>query len=282
MGLAIMVFIIVMSTLRINQHGYIKNFKKELDSDLIWDEYENFGRTLTSKEFSSLRIYNQKKKAIFIDIDVYRKHPFRLNEIRDDYQVYMPISRNESIEWTKNLNSDINLSVVCDKNDNRIGCDIRTHRNYDYKTLNYKTFDIIKTICKNPRKHKVYMKMDFDIFIDKQYINDVLSFMINNHKKRIYFGDPMANYNGKRKVAMNGKLYAITDTLMNDLCNCKIKTTRPGLEDYWFGRVLHKCLDKKKDKQNSIVLFRSNEKLIIHKKLIENSVKLQVGREIQT
>ncbi|PVU85726.1 hypothetical protein BB559_006850 [Furculomyces boomerangus] len=234
---------------------------------------------LSDEEFDEISWYSTIKNAIILSIHPHLKFIPNLYSIYEDYVLMMPLAKTESIRFTKNANSDLNLKTICDADDPRPECDVKTHRNYVYEELPKKTFDMVNLVCNSGLRYKVYAKIDFDVFVNKAYFHDVMKFMIDNHKRKIYYGDIMDSNSASRRIAMNGKFYAITDSLFEELCKCEFKEKDKGLEDFWFGQVLGWCIDKKRFKKGEkMVLLKSDESKVIHKNLYDQNVGLKIGR----
>ncbi|PWA00997.1 hypothetical protein BB558_002931 [Smittium angustum] len=67
----------------------------------------------------------------------------------------VPISKQESIEFFKNLYSDLNVMTICDADDNRNECDLRLTGNYQYNTLPQKVKEMFSVACNNLRCYKI-------------------------------------------------------------------------------------------------------------------------------
>ncbi|OMJ28321.1 hypothetical protein AYI69_g2202 [Smittium culicis] len=204
-----------------------------------------------------------------------------LIELKDDYLMMVPMNKNEDIEWVKNMYSDMNMVTICDSEDKRKGCDVTLKNSYPYEELPKKTLEMFQMLCRNQHDYKVYAKIDFDTFISKEYIYKVFKYMIDNYKKRIYFGDPMNKNDQGNGIAMNGKFYAFTSTVLADFCSCKVPVPSKGLEDMWFGTALSKCYqDKNIDASSQILYLKSKEDLIHHKEYKKKNVDFQIGRKV--
>ncbi|PVU92177.1 hypothetical protein BB559_003814 [Furculomyces boomerangus] len=234
---------------------------------------------LSDKEFNKISWLNHEINAIVLSIRPHLKFIPNLYSIYEDYVLLIPLAKTENINFTKNANSDLNLKTICDVDDPRPECDIKTHRSYVYEELPKKTYDMVNLVCNSGLRYKVYAKIDFDVFVDKAYFHDVMKFMIDNHKRKIFYGDPMNHNSATERMAMNGKFYAVTDTLFDELCGCDFTEREKGLEDSWFGETLGWCVDKKKYKKGEgMVLLKSDESKVIHKTYYNQNVGLKLGR----
>ncbi|OLY77972.1 hypothetical protein AYI68_g7991 [Smittium mucronatum] len=236
------------------------------------------GKT-SSQLFSYRKFYHEGFNGTFIRPR--KVLPPTLLSFRDDYLVLMPLSKNEDPVWSKNLYSDFNFVTICDKNDTRKDCDMHSPRLYNYYELPKKTFDMFNSFCETRahEQYKVILKMDFDIFIDKQYLYKVIDYMVENHNKRIYFGDPMGRSSDDNNIAMNGKVYGVTSNIISDYCSCTYRKPNTGLEDFWFGYAVGSCVKEKKyNVEDSLLYYHSLEHLIYHKKYQRNNVNYRSGR----
>ncbi|PVU88225.1 hypothetical protein BB559_005682 [Furculomyces boomerangus] len=154
----------------------------------------------------------------------------------------IPISKQESIEFFKNLYSDRNVMTICDADDNRKECDLRLTGNYQYNTLPQKVKEMLSVACNSLRGYKMYAKMDFDAYMKKDYVAKVIKFLTDNNERRIYYGNPIYRHD---QFFMGGNFYAFTEQLFNDYCSCDIPEPDNWAEDYWFGRELEKCVKSK-------------------------------------
>ncbi|OLY77971.1 hypothetical protein AYI68_g7990 [Smittium mucronatum] len=235
----------------------------------------------SSQIFSYRKFYHEGFNNTFIRPR--KLLPSTLVSLRDDYLAMIPMSKNEDPVWIKNLYSDFNIVTVCDMNDKRDGCDIRTSRNYNYHQLPKKTFDMFNYFCKTRahRKYKAIFKIDFDLFIDKQYFYKVVEYMVKNYDKRIYFGDPMGHSSDDGNIVMNGKVYGITSNIISDYCSCEHSDPNNGLEDVWFGDALGFCIKRKKyNVEDSVFYYHSLEHLIHHKEYRRGNINYRSGRKL--
>ncbi|OMJ17969.1 hypothetical protein AYI69_g7217 [Smittium culicis] len=201
-----------------------------------------------------------------------------LLDLRNEYVIIMPINAKEDPQFIFELYSDANLITVCDRGDERAFCDVIVDPINGYWDLPAKTFDMFNRLCEGIHEYKVFIKMDFDIFINKDYLYDVITFMAENSDKRIYFGDNNYVDSEFKQPVMNGKIYAITSKILQDYCTCDIEKPGTGLEDYWLGYTIHNCTDSKNYTQaDDIFQYKSHEKEIFHKKYGDYPVKISLG-----
>ncbi|OLY82755.1 hypothetical protein AYI68_g3116 [Smittium mucronatum] len=268
----------------------ILNFADEFPSYNIFnehrEEYNVYSSEIpvnktSSQIFGYRKFYHEGFNDTFIRPR--KEFPPTLISFRDEYLALIPMSKNEDPLWIKNVYSDFNIVTVCDKNDKRNGCDIRTSRNYDYNQLPKKSYDMFNYFCRTRahRKYKAIFKIDFDLFIDKQYFYKVVEYMVKNYDKRIYFGDPMGHSSDDSFIAMNGKVYGVTSNIISDYCSCRHYDPGNGLEDFWFGFTIGKCIKRKKyNVENSLYYYHSLEHLIYHKEYQRNNVNYRSGRAL--
>ncbi|OMJ12724.1 hypothetical protein AYI70_g8942 [Smittium culicis] len=120
--------------------------------------------------------------------------------------------------------------------------------------------------------------MDFDAYLDKKYVRNVLKFMIDNSEKRIYYGNPYMKKENN-VVFMGGNFYAFTQTLLNDYCTCKIPNIDMDYEDEWFGNVLSACTKSLDGGQKKEIKFMYNDmSKILHREYKGKGVELKLGR----
>ncbi|OMJ15116.1 hypothetical protein AYI69_g8315 [Smittium culicis] len=263
----------------------ITNHVKEIEMLELKHEFETkksaknelFTKT-SSKIFGLRTFYSSLYSSNFVK--PYKKVRESLLELSRDVLIIVPIGKLDDPEWIKNVYSDLNVITVCDNDDSREICDVKLPRNYTYKQLPKKTFDTLNLICGSEKQYKVFMKMDFDIFIDKSYMYEVLEFMLENQFSRVYFGDPMEEEREYKGVAMNGKVYAVTSKIVSDYCSCNNRDPDEGYEDSWFGYVIGRCVLKQNlALKDQTIHLHSKEQLIYHKNYINDSVNLFIGRK---
>ncbi|PVZ97697.1 hypothetical protein BB558_006335 [Smittium angustum] len=241
----------------------------------------------SSAELDSLEFDKVSYRDITLNSNIAfipRNKKLDMEEIFHEYLIIIPLAKTESIVWLRNLYSDLNLKILCDVDDLRSGCDIRTKNAYTYDTLPLKTYDMMKILCHSKDRYKAIVKMDFDIFINKFYFYNILKFLIKNSSRKIYYGDPMISNRVMMDLSMNGKVYAFTNPVLRDYCSCDIKRpTSGGLEDLWFGNNLIQCINSKnyKNKNEELFLLFSKEHHIYHKSFENNNVKLNTGSSVK-
>ncbi|PVU98680.1 hypothetical protein BB559_001377 [Furculomyces boomerangus] len=261
-----------------NSHSFKKNSKfpdfLEDQSDM---DFSNL-RQLDSLEFNKLTYHDIDRNSDTVFIP--RNKKLDLGEIFDDYLVIVPLAKSESITWLRNLYSDFNFKIMCDVDDLRPGCDIRSKYHYTYDMLPLKTFDMMKILCNTRDRYKAIIKLDFDIFLNKHYFYSIVKFLIKNSSRKIYFGDPMSKNSDKSSVCMNGKIYAFTNPILKDFCSCNIKRpTTGGMEDFWFGNKMTECINSKnyRNYKDRLFVLYSKEHHIYHKLFKNNDIKLTIG-----
>ncbi|OLY81000.1 hypothetical protein AYI68_g4901 [Smittium mucronatum] len=241
---------------------------------------QNPFKKTSSKLLDLRKFYNERFNGTFVRPP--KRIPKTLLSFRNDYLALIPLSRNEDPSWIKNLYSDLNFVSICDKNDTRELCDMYSPRLYSYYELTKKTFDMFNFFCKSGahKQYKVILKMDFDLFIDKKYLYEVLDYMVKNNDRRIYFGDPMI-VPGENGIAMNGKIYGVTSNIIDDYCSCSNPEPESGLEDLWFGYTIGNCIKGKKySLKDGLLYYNSLEHFIFHKKYKWGNVNYSSGRKL--
>ncbi|PVV03047.1 hypothetical protein BB560_002489 [Smittium megazygosporum] len=81
-------------------------------------------------------------------------------DLKDQYHIMVPLSDIEDIAFFKSFYNDLEVEIVCDKNDKRKSCDRHLSDNYSYYTLNKKTHELFQGYCNSEIKHKIIAKMD--------------------------------------------------------------------------------------------------------------------------
>ncbi|PVV01083.1 hypothetical protein BB560_004514 [Smittium megazygosporum] len=203
----------------------------------------------------------------------------KVYELYNDYIILVPMSKYEDVDFFKNfLHNDLNIFIVCDKDDFRAGCDANLDSNYSYTTLREKTHDMFSKYCMLGRTHNMVAKMDFDAIINKDYLFGLTKFISDNKEKRIYYGNPFFRKNG---VAMGGNFYALSKQLMKDFCSCEHSRSSGALaEDLWFGETLNNCIIQKNFSGTDAILHLfNNQDKILHKVYSSNGVSLSLGRQ---
>ncbi|OLY84417.1 hypothetical protein AYI68_g1418 [Smittium mucronatum] len=235
---------------------------------------------LSTHGFNALKIKDESKFVNYVRLPKEYYGPGKLSDLGEEYLVMVPISKVEDIVFLKNFYSDLNIKVICDLDDPREECDHHLPGNYKYGSLDKKTFDLFKYACENFKGYKMYAKMDFDAYLDKNYAYGVIKFMMDNSDKRIYYGNPYMDKKVK-KVFMGGNFYAITSPLMADYCSCNIPTPMSVPEDEWYGNVLTDCTKELNDGKNHQIQYMYNDmKKILHKEYRSSGVHLRLGRGV--
>ncbi|OLY84855.1 hypothetical protein AYI68_g972 [Smittium mucronatum] len=233
------------------------------------------------ESFNRIKRVDKDKKVDYVCLPKEYYGPGQLTDLGQDYLIMVPLSKVENIVFLRNFYSDLNLVVICDADDNREGCDYHLKGNYEYGTLGQKTFDLFDFACKNFPGYKLYAKMDFDAYLDKNYVHGVLKFMMDNIDKRIYYGNPYMKHE-HMIVFMGGNFYALNAPLMADYCSCKIPDPDMFFEDEWYGHVLTNCTRSIKDgKDHEIHYMYNNMDKILHKEYKAQGVHVKLGRNIQ-
>ncbi|PVV00965.1 hypothetical protein BB560_004634 [Smittium megazygosporum] len=237
---------------------------------------------LTNEELKNLTYFDKRNKVNMLPTPI-MKHNHSIIELFDDYLITLPIADYESIQWVKNIYSDMNIKIICDGNDSREDCDIKLGQKYDYDTLYKKTYFSMDYICKNiynktDKKIKFFAKMDFDVMVNKNYLYSVIKFISDNSHLRIYFGNssPLRDREG---VEMNGQFYAISGALLDEYCSCNIPEAQGNGEDLWFALALHKCIaDKYPPEERRMFYIENSRDWVKHAKYIDKGVQLVLGR----
>lgn len=233
---------------------------------------------MTDKEFEET-IVEAKGLAYGNKIEM-PKYNYTMNmlEIYNDYLLLVPLSGFEDIRFYKSIYRDMNMLFICDKGDERNGCDIYLDKTYDSSTLKEKTFEIFESYCLQEKQFKVVAKVDSGSIIDKFYLYQIVKFMADNSDKRIYFGNPVYLDFG---AAMTSRFYAMTQSLMDEYCSCEHPLLDVESEDMWFGKTLNNCLKSKNYKTgNSINLLTCDLKYIEHNTLEHPGVSIKIGSDI--
>ncbi|PVV05317.1 hypothetical protein BB560_000165 [Smittium megazygosporum] len=237
---------------------------------------------LTDEELYKQMYFDERNQVYMLPTPV-RKHNHSIIELYDDYLITLPIADYESIEWIKNLYSDVNIKVICDGHDNRKGCDIKLDQKYDYNSLYKKTYFSMDYICKNiynktDKKIKFFAKMDFDVVVNKKYLYSVIKFISDNSHLRIYFGNS-SPFRDREGVEMNGQFYAISGALLDEYCNCDIPEAQGNGEDLWFALALHQCItDKYPPEERKMLYIENSRDWLKHGGYSDKGVELKLGR----
>ncbi|OMJ08430.1 hypothetical protein AYI70_g11557 [Smittium culicis] len=231
-------------------------------------------------QFNAIKIYDEGKKSYYTSLPKQYYGPANLADLGQDYLIMVPISKIESITFLRNFYSDLNLLVMCDSDDTRPGCDHHLPGKYEYGTLNMKTFDLIQYACKNFPGYKMYAKMDFDAYLNKDYLHGVIKFISDNNDKRIYYGNSFMSKE-YHVVFMGGNFYAVSGLLMQDLCTCGIPLPDMYLEDHWFGVVVANCTTRFKDDKHEVHYMYNNGDMIRHKEYKDDGVLVKLGRHVK-
>ncbi|OLY82963.1 hypothetical protein AYI68_g2908 [Smittium mucronatum] len=235
-------------------------------------------RKVKDEVLGQIYFYDYETRRNFIKLPEKFYVPGRIIDLYYQYQIIVPISKRESITFLKNFYSDLNVKVYCDVDDYRDGCDIRSDKSYKYHQLSYKTFDMFNYVCKNFEDFKIYAKMDFDAYIDKNYVYGVLKFISDNSERMIYYGNPILR-NGK--VFNGGNFYAISGSLFRDYCSCKIHPPKKPNEDEWFGEVLNNCFYSKNYINETLIYMKNDMTKILHKHYTDDGVDIKLGRWVK-
>ncbi|PWA00770.1 hypothetical protein BB558_003203 [Smittium angustum] len=231
---------------------------------------------ISDSDVEKIKTFDTKFKVDTIPLPQDKNYTDLIGTLREQYLIMVPISKQESIGFFKNVYSDLNILIVCDADDNRSECDLQLNGNYEYKLLSHKIKEMLSVACNNLKGYKMYAKMDFDAYLKKDYVANLIKFLIDNNERRIYYGNPIIR---EDHLFMSGNFYAFTEQLFNDYCSCKIPRPDVWNEDYWFGKELEKCVKSKNlTKTEGTLHIINDQSKILHKKYTDIGVSLKLGR----
>ncbi|OLY83020.1 hypothetical protein AYI68_g2851 [Smittium mucronatum] len=130
--------------------------------------------------------------------------------------------------------------------------------------------------CKSITGFKVYFKMDFDTYIDKEYMYGATKLMADNSEKNIFFGDIKTTF---EIPYMEGYLYGVTGSLFNKYCQQTSFSPIAYGEDLWFANNIYNVTKGTGPRgKNNIHYMLSDKTKIRHKKMVDKGVYLNMGR----
>ncbi|OLY80043.1 hypothetical protein AYI68_g5871 [Smittium mucronatum] len=262
-----------------NEAGKQKTFLNQLSKVRLLGSGHPESWNLNSKHMNLILKPHKIKGIQYIELPKYYYQKVNEISLKSDYVILIPIAKTESIDFIKNIYSDMNIKFFCDADDTRENCDFRSESKYQYNTLTQKTFDMFNIICNNTLEYKTYLKMDFDAYIDKKYVNSALKLMIDNEEKHLYYGVLTDNHN---VYYMQGRFYGTTRRLLQDFCEIKDEVDFFYAEDVWFGNVTQ--IIRKKIREigtgKDLIFMGVDETKVIHKKFKDKGVYLHLGRHL--
>ncbi|PWA02992.1 hypothetical protein BB558_000861, partial [Smittium angustum] len=149
----------------IKNGAYSEHLTKWIEKDNVVKE----SWKISDSDIEKVKTFDTKFKIYTISLPKDKKFTNPISKLREKYLVMVPISKQESIGFFKNLYSDRNLMTICDADDSRKECDLRLTGNYQYNTLPQKVKEMFSVACNNLRGYKMYAKMDFDAYMKKDY-----------------------------------------------------------------------------------------------------------------
>ncbi|OLY84909.1 hypothetical protein AYI68_g915 [Smittium mucronatum] len=168
----------------------------------------------------------------------------------DQVLFLVPFRRDDDEFFLRNLYSDLNIFTVCDNDNFDESCDIVSKKMYPKEESAGKIFHAYNALCDVKNPFKVYVKMDYDVIIDKNRLFPFLEEMLVDSNKVAYFEPDKEDIPNSSQHSL-GKFYAFSHGLMERYCSCNLEPSLTRFEDAWFLDSMIKCLNSKNVEESS-------------------------------